>query len=128
MLLLEVTTAFDKALKRLHPERSDIADFLVNHERKGMCLDRLCKQIIGAERLMGARFRRKQLDTLIAGVAEMFSTAAIKHRDEAFMNDIQKQQALKKPKTESEIRGELQEMGVTISEVPTNQRTHRTNP
>lgn len=80
----QVTAAFDRSLRRTFETKPEILAFLHRHERKGVCIERLCEQIQAAENAanIGGRFDVRRFEMFIDTTAMMFANAALTYAEE----------------------------------------------
>lgn len=71
--------------------RRRLRKFILEHERLPVVLQNLCAEIENAERSMGNRFQKQQLDELIDAAAKMFITGCLTHQEQKFLSEAQKQ-------------------------------------
>ena len=89
-----IQTIFDNWIIDNLPNR-DVANYLVNHERKDLCLDEVVTQIKLAELSnIGSVFNARKHKLLIEESARMFCTLAVKHKEEAMLSEIDKKQRI----------------------------------
>lgn len=94
MLLFDVAQEFDKQIRELFTHRENVINFLLHHERKQVVLANVCHQVLTYEHRAGPRANKRQRNLIISVAAEAFSHAALKHKHEQLMNDIEKQQVM----------------------------------
>lgn len=97
----QVALEFDACISRLFPTmepgaRQRIHKFLLTHERKNSCLDRLCEQILKAEQSanIGGKFDRRRFDSFIDTTVRMFADAAMQLEAEGHYTRAKKQQMI----------------------------------
>lgn len=95
-MIADVTRIFDDYLISTLGANPSVCNFILHHERKQGCIERLCEQIKGGEAALGYRaMATKQYRVMIRGVAKMFAEACLKHAEE---------QALSKAELERIVR------------------------
>lgn len=91
-MLVDVTVHFNNALRVKFGHKPDILKFLLEHERKDLCLKNLCNQIEIAERR--GRFRLDfdvtKYILMINEMAVMFARAAVNARINELMSSAEK--------------------------------------
>lgn len=119
MLLFEVSQMFDKALRDFYPLKPQVGEWLVKHERKHICLNHLCREIVLAEKQHKTRFGRPQLQKMVDGVAKMFAGNALKKKEEELLTEAERerQRKLLNPQSPEEFVAEMADQGVVIEEV-----------
>lgn len=85
-MISDVKTKFDKYLVDTFKSKPQIAKFLLKHERKNVCLNNLCEQIVRAEK-GNIIFNSDKYSKVITDVAHMFATQAIKHVEEQRLSE-----------------------------------------
>lgn len=95
-MIEDVTRRFDLALKSKFKEQTEVLNFLLKHERKQLCINRLCEQIIRAENYR-INVSVSTYATIIQDVAFMFANACLQkcledHYSSAKKAEINRQQ------------------------------------
>lgn len=83
-------------------KKKDIQDFIINHERKHICLENLIDQVKTAALRNPSSFNTKKLAYLIDWAAGTFASAAVEHRHQQMMSDIDKQKLMQNKEAEYE--------------------------
>lgn len=94
-MLSDIALRFDNALREKFKDKTEVLNFLLKHERKKMCIDKLCDEIIRAEKY-SIQIRVETYAGMIKDIAVMFASACLKHVEEAHYSSIQRQQILAK--------------------------------
>lgn len=91
----EITIAFNAWIAQRFAEKQEICNFLINHERKGKCIEKLCEQIRIAE-LSNIRkvFDQRRYKQLIEAVAQMFCAAALEQASQEAMSAAERQRRM----------------------------------
>ena len=88
-MISDVTKRFDNALTDAFKIKQNVLNFLLNHERKKLVIDKLCEQILLAERgviIMTA----EKYQSLIKDIALFFAQNAILHKEEQILSDTER--------------------------------------
>lgn len=110
----DVRRLFDAALVEKFNQLPDVLNFLLKHERKKLCLDNLCAEIIR----MNGRKLLFELDTfkqVIETTADMFARKALKLAEENTLSSIERirrQTESDRIKNAQEVMHELEKDGV----------------
>lgn len=68
----------------------EVRSFLVQHERKNVCIEKLCEQIRIAELSnIGRDFNLEKWRLCIHSVARMFAQACLRHQEEKILSDAE---------------------------------------
>jgi hypothetical protein len=88
----QVAAVFDGYINRKLGAMPDVCRFLLNHERKGTCIDRTVEQIRKAEGAcnIGGRFDTERFRLLIETAAAMFCNLALTHAGEAALSHAER--------------------------------------
>lgn len=95
-MISDLTVRFDNALKAKFKDKTDIQNYLLKHERKNLCIQNLCEQIIRAEKY-SINISLNTYDGIIKDIAMMFAKACLQkaeesHYSQAKINQIKAQQ------------------------------------
>lgn len=90
-MIQEITVRFDKAIRDKFAHKHEVMNYLLKHERKSLCINRLAEQILRAEQYNIA-LSVNTYDSIIKDVALMFAKTAIEHVEQQHMSAIQKAQ------------------------------------
>ena len=116
MLFLDVYTQvskdFETCAKLLCQGDKDMERFILEHERRPLVTEQLCRQISLLEAKFGKQNVMAERRKIVAGVTEMFFKAAKAHRDQANMSDIQKHTISPEERAKSDMQELLKEVGV----------------
>jgi hypothetical protein len=94
-MIEDVTKRFDLAIKTKFKDKLEIQNFLLKHDRKNLCINRLCEQIVRAENY-NIKVSVKTYDSVIGDIAMLFAKAVLQKHEEEHYTSIQKQQILAK--------------------------------
>lgn len=108
-MLDDVKRRFEDHLKKKLASKPEILKFILEHERKDLCLRNLVDQIRKCEGLV-INFSAAKYDKVIKDVAILFGKAVLLHKEESLMSSSQKQRQLAK-------RDELKDMEQFIADV-----------
>lgn len=92
-MLEDVTKRFDDAIKAKFKDRLEIQNYLLKHERKALCLNRLCEQIVRAENY-SINIKVETYASIIKDIAMMFASAVLKKAEEDHYSSIKRQQIM----------------------------------
>ena len=110
MLLFEITQEFDRQLKDIFESKPVIYNWLKNHERKNVVLNRVCNEVLIYEKKFHARLKLSQRNAIIKEAVKLFAGCAIEHKEQQLMTEGQKAVIQKR---ESEMK-ELEEGVVEV--------------
>jgi hypothetical protein len=88
-MIEDVTKRFDLAIQSKFKDKPDIKNFLLKHDRKKLCINRLCEQIVRAEG-MSVLPNVAAYATVINDVAMMFAGACLKKAEEDHFSQSQR--------------------------------------
>ena len=88
-MLEDVTKRFDQALESKFKARPDVLNFLTKHERKNLCINRLCEQIVRAENY-SISIKVETYSGIIKDIALMFANACLKKAEEDHYSQAQR--------------------------------------
>lgn len=114
MLLVDVTTRFDSWISTTFSEKTEIKNYLLRHERKKVCLENLCAQILRAEAKVRVRMDQAKFHALIDTTARMFCKAAIDSRVAYLASDAEKSRLQRVVDNEQEMEKIVSE---TVKEI-----------
>lgn len=88
----QVAMAFDSVIIRAMPSQN-LRKYLLEHERKAICVDRLCDQIQRAEQAanIGRPFDITRFNLFIESTARMFCKTALDHAEQEALSHAEKQ-------------------------------------
>ena len=108
-LYSQVKQGFETCVKEITKEDLELQRYILEHERKPLVINQMCREIA----LMEKKFRhmdlRAQRRNVIAGVTDMFVKAAKAHKEQSNMSEIAKHA------TPNSAR---EEMSTILKEVP----------
>jgi len=108
MLLLDVTQEFDRQLKAYLGHKPNAYQFLKTHERRTLVLTNLCAQVLAYENAAGPRATKAQRNLLIKEGVKIFCSAALQHKHQQLMSDIQRHMVANPP--EQRAKEEMKEI------------------
>jgi hypothetical protein len=87
----KVTTIFDGCLRRIFHPKPELMAYLLKHERKGVCIERVCEQITAAEQRcnIGGALSVERFTVLIETAAKMFANMALEHAKEQALSQAE---------------------------------------
>lgn len=88
-MIEDVTRRFDDAIKAKFKDKQDVQNFLLKHERKNLCINRLCEQIVRAENY-SINVKVTTYASIIGDIAMMFAKACLQKVEEDHMSSIDK--------------------------------------
>ena len=108
-MIEDVTKRFDKAIQAKFKDKPEIQSFLLKHERKGLCINRLCEQIVRAENL-SVMPNVQIYSNVINDVAIMFASACLKKAEEDHYSQAQRTAITKQQDDLKEAEGLLKDL------------------
>lgn len=110
-MLLDVKKIFEDYLKEKLVTKPDVLKFVLNHERKDLCIKNLCGQILIAEKKLGAnRFKKKQFEYMIQSIAKAFAESAIEYKAQSIISGNERKLREQKADTIKEAEGMIKEL------------------
>lgn len=109
-----VRRVFDEHLKTVFASKPDILRFLLNHERKNLCLERLAKEIRMAElsqKVGGSAFNISKLRACIETTANIFALAALEAKKKELLSLMELKRLEDEAAKVSEAQNVLREIG-----------------
>ncbi len=105
-MLLDVKILFDEYLRKNFKHKPDVLDFLLNHERKEVCIRNLCDQIQVCEKRSKVKlnFDAKAYKLSIEEVAKMFASAAVNAKVAALVSSVERHRRESEESKYDEIR------------------------
>lgn len=94
-MIEDVTRRFDDAIKAKFKDKQDVQNFLLKHERKSLCINRLCEQIVRAENY-SINVKVTTYSSIISDIAMMFAKACLQKVEEDHMSSIERHKILAK--------------------------------
>ena len=85
-----VTEAFDSEIKRIFEPKEDIKNFLLNHERKNLCIENLLKEIRVIELGGAVKLDREKIVGLGQNFAQTFAKLSLEFVERERMTAMQK--------------------------------------
>jgi hypothetical protein len=92
-MIEDVTKRFDLAIKTKFKDKPEIQSFLLKHERKNLCINRLCEQIVRSENY-NIKIHVQTYDSIIEDIAMMFARACLQKHEEEHYSSIKLQQIM----------------------------------
>ena len=89
-MLTTITLEFNAALTRIFGEKPEVLSYLLNHERKNICIERLCEQAFIAERKMRGQFTTSGMLKIVDAGARIFAKAALDTAEVQAMSHAEK--------------------------------------
>lgn len=90
----EIEALFDSNIKEIFKEKDEIKRFLLNHERKPLCIASLCDQVSGFD--IFYRPRTKEVHSIIRDVAKMFAGQCLEHKEQELMSSAERARRIQK--------------------------------
>lgn len=84
-----VTTLFDRELKKVFAEKKEILNFLLNHERKKLCIANICRELKAVE-FTTLTTNRQLLELVVKDFSMLFAKAAIKQKEEQLLSQAER--------------------------------------
>lgn len=90
-MIEDVTKEFNGAIRSKFAIKPEILKFLLNHPRKAMCLENLCREIqICEKRALKIGFNIDEYKMLIRDIAFLFAERALKLAEEQAISSIER--------------------------------------
>jgi len=90
-MLVGVEKIFDEHIRFRFLSKPDVAQYLINHERKPLVLNNLCEQVKLAENSnIGVRFNGPQFKQIVKAGADLFAKAALDYLEENLITQAEK--------------------------------------
>lgn len=94
-MIIQITAEFDSWLQSKFQGKPDIQRFLLNHERKHLCIQEVLQEIRKAELSnIGGRFEVTRYKLLIHTCAQMFANVAINHKHQQLLSSAERQRRI----------------------------------
>lgn len=94
-MIFEVQQVFDGYLREKFAAKPDILRFLLQHERKPLCMENLCTQIRIAELSnIGKRFNQRRYHFVICEIAKLFASAALEQVEQKLLSHAEVQRRI----------------------------------
>ena len=106
----DVEARFDKEINRIFHEKYQIAQFLLKHERKKVCLEKLCEEIRMYE-IGKANPSLHQYEGMIRDVAKMFAQAALTSKEHEILSTAERMRRVMDYENKKEIAQEMRVVG-----------------
>lgn len=111
MNLIEyVTDQFEGQIKHDYKGFPERKKYILNHERKKVCINNLCNEITKWENQIDGDLRKEQIRTLAREYGKTFSKLVLRHRKESRMSSTEKSERIRKANQMNELRAEIDEM------------------
>lgn len=95
MLKKIITEEFDLQLTTLLKDKPEVLKFILNHERKHLCITNLVREILHAENKIAKLITKETIQSISKDFAIMFAKAAIKLKTEQMLSETAVQQKIK---------------------------------
>lgn len=106
MLKKKVTDEFNKEVTRLFSNNPSILKFVLEHERKDLCINNIVKEIKLAEEVIN--ISKEHLKMLTKDFAVMFAKAALKLKEEQILSDAERARQIKENADQEEYQKMLE--------------------
>jgi len=107
-LILHVKKIFDARIQTVMGMKHDIYNFLKDHERKNLCAEKVCEEILAAE--LKFALTAQQRDDLIRTAADLFMRAALNAKEKELMTINEIKEIEDKITKENDIKKLLEEV------------------
>lgn len=97
-----LTASFDKEVKRIFKDRTEMQNFILNHERKNLCIENMLEAIRGTEKVM-AKLSKDDIIYVGKSYAQTFCKAAVDYAERQAMTQLQKDVELRKAQERKEV-------------------------
>jgi len=95
MLKKIITEEFDLQLTTLLKDNPEVLQFILNHERKHLCIANLVREILHAENKVARLITKETIQTISKDFAIMFAKTAIRLKAEQLLSESAIQQKIK---------------------------------
>ena len=90
-----IATAFDKEVKVLFSTNEEIRKYILNHERKALCIDNITREMKEIEFKNAIKLDTPRIESLSKEFARSFSKISLNYVEEKSKSDLQKRQERK---------------------------------
>lgn len=105
----DVERLFDLYLSQVFKENEDVKRFLLTHERKALCIDRLCEQIrcfeVGNLNVNVSTYKKT-----IESIAQMFAHACLQNAQENALSESEKRRKTAEADRMKNLEAEFEEL------------------
>lgn len=117
-MISHVTKVFDEKIKETYKRDDfrDLMNWLLNHERKQVCLEHLCENIRDLE-ARAPTFNYTIYNRLIKDVAVMFMRHAMEYKEQEFLTEIEKKRRIQDADLFKEMKKEITEGAERVEEI-----------
>lgn len=110
-MIIGVEKIFDDHVRKQLGHKKNVADFIINHERKPEILKNICTQILTAEH----KGRRLYIDSvrfsqLIRAGADIFIGAALEQKEQSLLTQAEKQRRIDESNKLENLKDEIIEI------------------
>lgn len=111
-MIAQVEPIFDGYVRRLFEPKPHIAAALLAHERKAVCVERVCDQIRRAETScnIGRKMNVERFRIMIEAAAKMFCENALRHLEERALSQAERTRREDEARQEKQLEAEFDEM------------------
>lgn len=107
-----VEHVFDNRLREVFKTKPDVLKFLLNHERKKVCLENLCEQILLVDAKKNGLLKAPQYRQLIDSIADVFASVALNAKQNELMSAAEKRRLEAEASREKTLDEEIKELEV----------------
>jgi hypothetical protein len=104
----DVLKIFDQFITDTFKAKPEVSRYLMNHERKNLCVDNLCEQIqIIERRRLKIVFDAAYYKRTIQDIARMFCNACLKHAEEKSLSSNERLRRIDEGNREADVKDML---------------------
>lgn len=96
-------TAFDNQIKETFKNKTEVKNWLLNHERKNTCIDNLMSEIKKTELKKAVLLNRETIEMLGKDYANSFSKISLRYQEEQAISAMERSRRLKDAEENEEI-------------------------
>ena len=98
-----ITEAFENQIKDMFKDKESIKTFILNHERKNLCIDNMVTEVKKTELGSAFNLERRHLELMGKEYAKTFSKAALDHAEQSTISQVEKQRRINKAQEREEV-------------------------
>lgn len=104
MLIHDITAIFDQEVRRLFKDQPKVKEFILNHERKNLCIENLDVEIRKMQLVPTFTLLKNDFEFIVKSYAYTFAHAALKEVEERKMHYLEKQKKIDEAREFEEIK------------------------
>ena len=98
-----LASEFDKEITSMFKEKTEIRNFLLNHERKDLCINNLVTEVRKSEINSAFKMNKEHVITIAKEYAKTFSSAALKYAEEQAVSSLERERRIRKAEEAEEV-------------------------